>query len=193
MLSNQFQTRAVEISQPNLFCNAVDKNGEGIDDPAAHLTCYNVKKPRTSINPHVITTDQFGEHKLRVLKRRTQLCVPSAEVGQPAPTLSLESFELYKTKRAPQTPRFDRQEVDLSDQYLDETIELNRPSRLGVPTDNDNGGITNPLTHLTCYSMRAAPRFKNQEVEVVDQFGQLRLSVKRPKMLCVPSYKQVVP
>jgi hypothetical protein len=27
----------------------------------------------------------------------------------------------------------------------------------------------------------------------VNQFGQFRLSLKRPDMLCVPSYKQVVP
>jgi hypothetical protein len=192
MLSNQFQTRAVEISQPNLFCNAVDKDGEGIDDPAAHLTCYNVKKPRTSVDPQVISSDSFAQNELRVLRRRTQLCVPSAEVGQPAPTLNLEHFEFYKTKRAPGTPKFDGQDVNLSDQYLDETMSLKKPSRLGVPTDTDNGGITNSATHLTCYLAQGS-QFKNREVEVVNQFGQLRLSVKKPKMLCVPSYKQVVP
>jgi hypothetical protein len=182
----------VEVSQPNLFCNAVDKNGEGIDDPAAHLTCYNVAKPKSLVDPQVISSDSFGQHELRVLRRRTQLCVPSEEVGQPAPTLDLENFELYQTKRAPHTPRFDGQEVDLSDQFLDETVKLKKPSRLGVPTDKDNGGISNPSTHLTCYSVPART-FKNREVEVLNQFGQFRLSVKRPKMLCVPSYKQVVP
>jgi hypothetical protein len=75
---------------------------------------------------------------------------------------------------------------------LDEIVKLKRPSRLGVPTEKDNVGITNSSTHLTCYSTKAS-QFKNREVEVVDQFGQFRLSVKKPNMLCVPSYKQVIP
>jgi hypothetical protein len=192
MLSNQFQTRAVEISKPNQFCNAVDKNGEGIDDPSAHLTCYNVRRPRSVINPQVISTDSFGQHELDVLKRRTQLCVPSEQDRQPAPTLNLENFELYKTRRSPRTETFDGQKVDLNDQFVDEIVRLKRPAALGVPTDVDNGGINNSLTHLTCYSVKASG-FRNREVEVVNQFGQFRLSLKRPDMLCVPSYKQVVP
>jgi hypothetical protein len=192
MLSNQFQTRDVEISKPNLFCNAVDKNGEGIDDPSAHLTCYNVRRPKSVVNPQVISTDSFGQHELEVMKRRTQLCVPSEQVGQPAPTLNLENFELYRARRSPRTESFDGRKVDLSDQFVDEIMKMRKPSRLGVPTDMDNGGINNSSTHLTCYSVTASG-FRNREVEVVNQFGQFRLSVKRPNMLCVPSYKQVVP
>jgi len=127
-----------------------------------------------------------------VLKRRTQLCVPSEQVGQPAPTLNLENFELYKTRRSPRTERFDGQKVDLNDQFVDEIVRLKRPTALGVPTDVDNGGINNSLTHLTCYSVKASG-FRNREVEVENQFGQFRLSLKRPNLLCVPSYKQVVP
>jgi hypothetical protein len=192
MLSNQFQTRAVEISKPNLFCNAVDKNGEGIDDPSAHLTCYNVRRPKSVVNPQVISTDSFGQHELDVLKRRTQLCVPSEQVGQPAPTLDLESFELYRTRRSPRTESFDGRKVDLRDQWVDEIMKMRRSSRLGVPTDLDNGGIDNSSTHLTCYLVKASG-FRKREVEVVNQFGPIRLSVKKPNMLCVPSYKQVVP
>jgi len=39
-LSDQFQSRTVTLINPSQYCNAVDKNGEGINDPSAHLTCY---------------------------------------------------------------------------------------------------------------------------------------------------------
>ena len=32
----------VEVQEPELFCNPVDKNGEGFKDPRVHLTCYEI-------------------------------------------------------------------------------------------------------------------------------------------------------
>jgi len=188
----------VEISKTEQFCNAVDKNGEGIIDPAAHLTCYKVRRPKSSIKPQVISTDQFGELELNVQRRMTQLCVPSQEIGEPSASAlrltsvpSLDHFELYKTKTTPGTPKFERIEVNLVDQFLEDAVELKKPVRLGVPTDKDGEGIINPLAHLTCYSLRA-PKFEKRDVEVVNQFGQFRLTVKKPNMLCVPSNMQVI-
>jgi hypothetical protein len=195
-LSDQFQERKVEISKPEQFCNAVDKNGEGIIDPAAHLTCYKVSRPVSVVRPQVISTDQFGELELNVLRRRTQLCVPSPEIGEPSnlagkPAPSLDHFELYKARTKSRTPKFERREVDLADQFLEETVKLKKPERLGVPTNKNDEGINNPTAHLTCYSLRA-PKFEKRDVEVLNQFGQFRLTVKKPNMLCVPSNKQVV-
>jgi hypothetical protein len=195
-LSNQFQSRRVELVRAEQFCNAVDKNGEGILDPSAHLTCYKVGRPVSVVRPKVISTDQFGELELNVRKRRTQLCVPSQEIGVPADKKiavdpSLDHFELYTAATAPGTTRFEKREVDLEDQFLDETVKLKKPVRLGVPTNKDGEGITDPSTHLTCYSLKA-PRFEKRDVEVENQFGQFRLTVKKPNMLCVPSNKQVV-
>jgi len=189
-LSNQFQSRTVEIFKPDRFCNAVDKNGEGIIDPAAHLTCYKVRRTRSMVRPQVITTDQFGQLELNVLRRRTRLCVPSEEIGQQSP-LNLDHFEMYRAKKTPGTRNFKRQDVNLKDQFLDETVRLKRPLRLGVPTDMDNGGINNPSAHLNCYSV-GGTSFERREVDVLNQFGRFRLSLKRPTMLCVPSTKQVV-
>jgi hypothetical protein len=195
-LSNQFQERRVELLRAEQFCNAVDKNGEGILDPSAHLTCYTVGRPISAVRPRVISTDQFGELELNVRKRRTQLCVPSQEIGAPAemklPVVpSLDHFELYSAATTPGTAKFERREVDLEDQFLDETVGLKKPIRLGVPTDKNDEGISDPSTHLTCYSLKA-PRFEKRDVEVANQFGQFRLTVKKPNMLCVPSSKQVV-
>jgi hypothetical protein len=221
-LWDQFQQRTVELSGVEQFCKQVDKNGEGILDPAAHLTCYKVKRPRSKITPEVISSNQFDEQdeeqQLTVKRGRNQLCVPSEAIpivdptptptGPPAPTATpmpgppLEHFELYKVKRTPRTPKFERREVNLVDEFLDQyiidenettvTVKLTRPVQLSVPTAEFYKDIVNPLTHLTCYKVRA-PRFRRLDVIVSNQFDPwYKLTVKRPNMLCVPSYKQVV-
>jgi hypothetical protein len=136
----------------------------------------------------VISTDPFGELQLNLRRRTSELCVPSQENGA---TPSLDHFELYKTTRKLRTPKFEKRKVNLTDQFLKETVRLNNPVRLGVPTDKNSEGINDADSHLTCYSLRA-PRFKKRDVEVENQFGQFRLTVRKPNMLCVPSDNQVV-
>jgi len=92
-LLDQFATEErVKVKRPKLFCNpvAVDKNGDGIVDPTAHLTCYDIKLQRhrrwrrwRSARWDVTVQNQFsmGEQDLRVFGSRTQtLCVPSTKV-----------------------------------------------------------------------------------------------------------------
>jgi hypothetical protein len=38
-----------------------------------------------------------------------------------------------------------------------------------------------------------APRFQKTSVNVLNQFGPFRLTLKKPNMLCVPSYKELLP
>jgi hypothetical protein len=204
----------VQVTQKNSQGNNVTFP---IIDPTAHLTCYNVGRPASTEDPEVVSTDQFGEQQLRVRKRKTQLCIPSNATSlapTPTPTASatptaapngmappLEHFELYRAKTSPGQPisgepKFERQNVDLVDPLLglDETVTLTRPVRLGVPTDKNEEGITNSMTHLTCFSL-LAPRFKWQDVSVENQFVDeegFGLKVRKPKMLCVPSYKMVI-
>jgi hypothetical protein len=228
LLSDQFPPdRTVELPRIVQFCDAVDKNGEGIHDPAAHLTCYKVK-PASKVTPQVESSNQFDEEDeekqpvpqaLDVKKGRTQLCVPSEAVavadptqppsGSPTPTATptlpppLEHFEIYKAKTTRGTPKFEKREVELWDPFLDPldpdtnekkivTVKVTRPVQLGVPTDKNEEGITNDLTHLTCYSVQA-PRFEWRDVFVSNQFDSwYRLRLRKPNMLCVPSYKLVV-
>jgi hypothetical protein len=93
--------------------------------------------------------------------------------------------------RKPRTPKFKKREVNLANQFLEETVLLRKPVRLGVPTDLNSEGINDADSHLTCYSLRA-PRSNKRDVEVENQFGQFRLTVRKPKMLCVPSGNQIV-
>jgi hypothetical protein len=208
----------VELHEIEQVCNPVDKNGEDIIDSTAHLTCYKVKKPVSSTKADLTSTDQFGDLGLSLKRGRTQLCVPSdlvavvdptpTPVGSPTPTATpepgppLEQFELYKVKKARGATRFERREVDLVDEFLDQyiidddadevTVKLTRTMNLGVPTAEFYKDIVNPLTHLTCYKVQA-PRFRKLDAFVSNRFDTwYKVTVKKPEMLCVPSYKELV-
>jgi len=79
----------------------------------------------------VITTDQFGEQNLNVLKQTSELCVPTQETSQDqaasAVASSLDHFEMYKAKTTPGTPKFEGLDVQVEDQWLNETVELKKP------------------------------------------------------------------
>jgi hypothetical protein len=81
-LADAFQTSERLLKKAKSLCNPVDKNGEGILDPATHLTCYDVKPrkhgsaPRR-LNLDVLVSNQFdAEQRFGVKKPRT-VCVPS--------------------------------------------------------------------------------------------------------------------
>jgi hypothetical protein len=78
-LADQFETKRAKVLRPYTFCNAVDKNGEGIKNQRAHLTCYKIKDVRgqTPFVPRTTNVEnQFGAGTLRVSRARL-LCVPS--------------------------------------------------------------------------------------------------------------------
>ena len=85
----------VLVGAPELFCNPVDKNGEGILDPEAHLTCYDIEdgdddndndddgdsdSGSDSDGLNVQVNNQFGEQVLEV-EDSELLCVPSEKLG----------------------------------------------------------------------------------------------------------------
>ncbi len=67
----------VLVEQPELFCNPVDKNGEGILNPAAHLTCYKIRAENEKRD--VFVENQFGGQTLETQKAEL-LCVPSDKI-----------------------------------------------------------------------------------------------------------------
>ena len=79
LLSDQFEEKLTVVIKPELVCNPVDKNGEGINDPATHLVCYRIRDARGEPEFEarvVITEDQFGELLLEV-EEPELLCVPA--------------------------------------------------------------------------------------------------------------------
>ncbi len=69
-----------EAKKPYLFCNPVDKNGEGILNTDDHLTCYKAKGPKLNPGqrPNVEVVNQLGALQLQA-KKAFLLCVPSTK------------------------------------------------------------------------------------------------------------------
>jgi hypothetical protein len=72
--------KMLDVKRPRLLCVPVDKNGEGIKNPARHLMCYKVKVA-LGAPPH---TPQLGVRLNNALgrswldsKREDMLCVPA--------------------------------------------------------------------------------------------------------------------
>ncbi len=69
-----------EAKKPFVFCNPVDKDGEGILNTDDYLTCYKAKGPRMdrSSRPNVQVVNQLGTLQLQA-KKAFLLCVPSTK------------------------------------------------------------------------------------------------------------------
>jgi hypothetical protein len=68
------------------FCTPVDKNGEGITNPDAHLACYQAQgvrgQPRHVRRTGVNTNNQFGPLVMGTV-RENMLCIPSTKTLTP--------------------------------------------------------------------------------------------------------------
>jgi hypothetical protein len=88
-VTDQFETRSMRVTRPVLLCNPVDKNGEGIEDPACHLVCYRIRNEEPApFNPVAVTVeDQFWIESLSTFvgecRKVAHLCVPSSKAELP--------------------------------------------------------------------------------------------------------------
>lgn len=81
-LEDRFGARNSEVRGPVSFCNPVDKNGEGINDPDARLVCYRIVTGKGDSDfgaRELPVENQFGEDTIRIGRAQT-LCVPSTEI-----------------------------------------------------------------------------------------------------------------
>ena len=185
VLEDEFGTAKVRVAEPESFCNPVDKNSEGINDATAHLTCYTITRVGFHPNRRVLVEDQFGELTLDLKEPKT-LCVPSEQDGVEAQA-SIDHFQCYKARTGRRTPKFQSQVVTLEDEFAAFAATVNQPELFCKPVKKNAEEILDPTAHLTCYSLKGAPKFPKRDVLAEDQFGVLSLRIKGPKRLCVPS------
>jgi len=86
--ADQFEsTRLLSLKKVRHLCTPVDKNGEGIKNPQAHLFCY-IAKPAVG-QPHhtrvtgIFVNNQFGPLRLDTM-RESELCIPSHKSFSPS-------------------------------------------------------------------------------------------------------------
>jgi len=75
---DEFGTIVVDVKRPVRLCVPVDKDGEGIVDPAAHLMCYEVRLSSTAFAPagDVLVDNEFGADRFEA-RRPRELCIPA--------------------------------------------------------------------------------------------------------------------
>lgn len=66
----------VRVREPELLCNPVNKNDEGIKNSDSHLTCYEIRDGEDDPKRRIGVKNQFGEQILKV-KGAKLLCVES--------------------------------------------------------------------------------------------------------------------
>jgi cysteine-rich repeat protein len=89
IVQDQLGTLTVDVKRPRWLCNPVDKNGEGLVDPEAHLMCYTVRaKPSfADFTGPIWFANQFRSGIIEARRpegtKVTELCVPSVKRVQP--------------------------------------------------------------------------------------------------------------
>jgi hypothetical protein len=142
-----------------------------------------------------LSTDVSGgplsQRILDFLASRLDLCACSG--GE---SCGLDPFNCYRVRNL-KNPRFERTDVALTDEFAvnDGTFTAVKPTYLCNPTSLDGVAVNNSDDHLTCYKIRgpALASSARPEIAVDDVFGSLELRVLKPRMLCVPSTKTVLP
>ncbi|GEM_PF-2117722 len=187
-LEDQFDHGPVrsEVEEPELFCNPVDKNGEGIFDDTAHLTGYELDDDDDDddgFESRTITiSNQFGDNQTLVIEEPKLLLVPSEKDGV-ASALDLDYFKCYEVEDG-NDPGISP--VSLLDQFGLELVAVEEPELFCNPVDKNGGGILDDTAHLTCYEIEADDA--DQGVSVINQLPDNQwLKLEEAELLCVPS------
>ena len=198
VLSDQFGVQPVQAVKPFLLCNptaktVTDAAGNTVTHPIppgldfAHLKCY-ATQPITPMNETVTVQNQFGTQDLLVVGLN-YLCVPSLKIVPPP---ELSHFKCYNAKA-----QFAGATVFLSDQFEATEAELKEPELFCNPVEKRFAGTVTPITnreaHLKCYPLKEKPKFDGADVEVRNQFGVQRLTVRKALSLCAPASKSETP
>ena len=189
-LDDPFESKLTDVTKTAGFCNPVDVNGQGIDDPAAHLQCYHVHdaagQPRFDARD-VAADDEFGVKEVSA-RHSSLLCVPSLQDGAPSP-LSLDRFKCYKARRATGSS-FAARTATLTDEFESKIMKVQAPASVCNAVDANGEGLVHAGSQLFCYTVKQASgqtRFQRRTVTTANEFGSEQLAVQKEQMVCVPS------
>jgi hypothetical protein len=206
-VQDRYGDLTIDVKKPAVLCNPADVEGT---DPGAplhteHGVSYQIKTTKDTpkfvkrVNQKVYNPD-FGTTFVDV-KRPYRLFVPSAKshVSSPAPIASpfSDHFLCYKISKTAGSTKFGAvPDVTIIDQFETVTVTVVKPTMLCVPVDVNGaqpGADTNPGLQL-CYKVKRPQGNKltpQPGIYINNEYGPLRLDVKKSESLCVPA--QIVP
>lgn len=105
-----------------------------------------------------------------------------------------EHFMSYKTKDVKGSEKFDKFTVTLSDNFNpNRELTVEKTYRLFNPIDKNDEGLDDTVSHMMGYKIKEPKGEPKSEkikgIMVSNQFGDVTLDVKKPKLLLVPSAK----
>lgn len=190
-LKDQFESEEVRLGTPEVLCAPVDKNEEGLADPAVHLLAYPFEAGPYA--PRVATLDnQFGAFKLR-FERAGWLFVPSQKVAVDGTPLDLpfRRADHYKAYLG-ESDQFGPLKVSLKDQFDSGQAAVGTPDLLLAPVSKNEEGIVDDATHYLGFPFVEPAQGPTPVVELANQFGGLKVQLGEPIYLLVPSQKTAV-
>ena len=113
---------------------------------------------------------------------------PASAQGQNPPGVDPTHYQCYKVEGTarPVTLR------TLKDQFgAAERVAVGAPMFLCAPTAKNGAEPRDERTHYLCYQDKGV-RTPNKGALLTNQFGELRVRVTTPAMLCVPSLKRLI-
>jgi hypothetical protein len=198
LLTDQFGTETVQVSQARLLLTPVEKRRTG--RPAEpilrgdeHQVCYVVSGGRDQQRT-VRVTNQFETGATLRVDGPTRLCAPASKSLTGPPTVPPVDTQHYKCYAAFEPSPRPEEIVDLVDQFGTERVGVRAAQLLCNPVTKQRVSrpaepAPRPDEHLVCYGLRRLQPFAAERVHTRDQFVTQRMRVKAPLMLCVPSEK----
>lgn len=197
-LTDTFGTFSTRLTRTRGLCNPASVDAAPLDDPTAHLACYDARDDRY-LTGHFATqyaqiANALGTQTIAIQKPQ-QLCVPTAMGVAPAPPapspLDLDAYRCYKAKAV---PGFPAPEVALGvvDGFADRAVTTRLTFRFCTPAAVGDGGLLHPSQHLACYRFAdttGTPLGENVAVGTENRFGTLALTARTAasRFLCMPT------
>lgn len=120
------------------------------------------------------------------------VCIGAGICDPVACPSALDHYKCYDGKDL-KSPPFARQTVGTADQLTNEQVTVHRLKYACAPVNKNGEGINDPSAHLACYQVSAALLAPRPQVEVSSQFQMSRFELKRPRLMCLPATKVVLP
>ncbi len=175
-LADEVETKSTRVIKATEFCNAVDKDGQGIEDPNAHLQCYQIKDApgQARFDPSGVTVDnELGDGQQLTLKQAKRLCVPAGRDGAPA-SIGLDAFKCYSAKTPSGSPKFAAVDAQLHDVFENKHDTVLSPESVCNSADVDGHGTISPAAALHCYKIKQAAGQAAFERVTVDAGARVR-------------------
>jgi cysteine-rich repeat protein len=191
-LADEVETKVTRVVKTTEYCNAVAKDGSVIQNPNAHLQCFQIKDApgQARFQQSSLTVDNaFGDAQPLTLKKAKRVCVPAGLNGSAA-VANLDRFKCYTAKIPSGSPKFSPVTAQLQDVFENKLHVVQGPESVCAATDLDGDGTISPAAQLHCYKIKQSSgqaSFAKVNFATTNGFGGENLQAEKAKLVCVPS------